>query len=316
MEEDEINVVPTIRNDNNLITSIRTDVVAGDTHPKMTKTGQKMDYTTSLLLPVSSKTVVVEGDEETKVVPSLSSVFPSSNKIQNRRPNNRNDSIYGDIHENHGKDDDDSPNKNEDTSIINFDGVYVTNNGSMKNDGVGKDTPHTTPTTTTTDTEEEKHHDSLTVKESKNRPYSGDTEVVDEKDITGGREYKPTSNFLDVNFDQPPLPMMQYDQQISLGGGEQGQMQEESSNTKEEDQQPSSKRNKTNIHNRNSSVVENKERKLPKRNSHLLDIWGHIPPKDVTVTCPNCNKVVGVSRFTIHLEKCMGFNFNTRKSSM
>lgn len=50
------------------------------------------------------------------------------------------------------------------------------------------------------------------------------------------------------------------------------------------------------------------------RNSHL-DVWDRVPPKDVLTTCTNCNKVVGVSRFAQHLDKCLGIG-NVRKSSM
>ena len=46
-----------------------------------------------------------------------------------------------------------------------------------------------------------------------------------------------------------------------------------------------------------------------------LDVWNRIPPKDITSTCTNCGKLVGVSRFAIHLDKCMGIG-NVRKSSM
>lgn len=61
---------------------------------------------------------------------------------------------------------------------------------------------------------------------------------------------------------------------------------------------------------------EKKQSKGVRKNSCNLDIWGRVPPRDVSITCSNCGKHVGVSRFTIHLEKCMGFHFNTRKSSM
>ena len=63
---------------------------------------------------------------------------------------------------------------------------------------------------------------------------------------------------------------------------------------------------------------EKKQTKVARKNSsnHNLDIWGRIPPRDVSVTCSNCGKHVGVTRFTIHLAKCMGFHCNTRKSSM
>ena len=68
-----------------------------------------------------------------------------------------------------------------------------------------------------------------------------------------------------------------------------------------------------------SARVEIINKTRPQRSKHTrgshLDVWNRVAPKDVTAKCTICNKVVGISRFAVHLDKCMGIG-NVRKSSI
>ena len=69
----------------------------------------------------------------------------------------------------------------------------------------------------------------------------------------------------------------------------------------------------------NNTYIEKINKTRPQRSKHArgshLDVWNRVAPKDVTAQCTNCNKIVGISRFAVHLDKCMGIG-NVRKSSI
>lgn len=72
----------------------------------------------------------------------------------------------------------------------------------------------------------------------------------------------------------------------------------------------------TNSNNNNDeNKLEKNKRSRSNSACNYLDVWNRVPPKDALATCTICNKVIGVSRFAQHLDKCLGIG-KVRKSSI